>query len=77
MINRSNKREQETEEIIDRLQDEVERLTQSNGKYKQAMEINANKVRELQQKLTELNEFRIIIHYIHIIYHLELKIFDI
>ena len=64
MINRSNKREQETEEIIDRLQDEVERLTQSNGKYKQAMEINANKVRELQQKLTELNEFRITIYYV-------------
>ena len=52
-----NEREENNEETMDRLEKEVDRLTQSNAKYKQAMELNANQVRELQAQLKELRVF--------------------
>ena len=54
-INRANQKDQENEDCIDRLQEEVERLSKSNERYKQAKEMNINKIRELQKQLTDLN----------------------
>eukprot|EP01084_Bolivina_argentea_P108086 193172_1 len=50
----------EHEELISKLQKEVDDTTQSKAKYKQAVDINANQVRELQEQILKLkSEYQI------------------
>jgi len=54
-LKEAQKREQEHEESIEHLQDELDQVTQQNAKYKQALDLNATRIMELEQKLNALS----------------------